>query len=282
MLKNKNAYLANGFIAVDETQEQAVYMNCLNYIDSIPYFNEVKTKTYELLKLEDAHAVLEVGCGLGFDVYRMALQVAKKSMITGIDRSAFMIEKAQSNQMFEHSKNIEFKVADGRVLPYEACSFDRCRIDRTLQHIESPQEVVNEVYRILESDGIFVVYDNDWSSFSISLADNRLSRIIEDYWCDAFVNGRIGCHLKAYFTAAGFKGISIYPTTLVLDDFEVANKIYDIKKTVDNALLDGLLTPLEAENIISDCQQQTLNGGFQCALTSYTIIGIKAKQQEVP
>lgn len=271
----KNEYLANGFAAVDETEDQTVYMNCLNYIDAIPYFNEVKTKTYELLKLEEAKAVLEVGCGLGFDVYRMAVKVPKEGMITGIDRSAFMIEKAQHNQMFEAYKNVEFKVADGRALPYETDSYDRCRIDRTLQHIENPQEVVNEVYRVLESDGIFVVYDNDWSSFSLSLADKRLSRIIEDYWCDAFVNGRIGCHLKAYFSVAGFKNIILHPTTLVLDDFEVADKIYDIKKTVNNALLDGLLTSLEVDNIFKECYTQTEEGGFQCALTSYTICGSK-------
>ncbi len=274
-MKNTNEYLASGFADVDDAKEQRVYIDCLNYIDTIPYFNEVKTKTYELLKLEEAKAVLEVGCGLGFDVYRMAEKVPRNSMITGIDRSAFMIEKAQSSQMFEHRKNVEFKVADGRTLPYEPHSFDRCRIDRTLQHIENPQEVVNEVYRVLESDGIFVVYDNDWSSFSLSLTDKRLSRIIEDYWCDAFVNGRIGCHLKAYFSAAGFKDITLYPTTLLLDDFEVADKIYDIKKTVDNALLDGLLTPLEAENILKEFYAQSEVGGFQCALTSYTIIGSK-------
>lgn len=97
-----------------------------------------------------------------------------------------------------------------------------------------------------------------------------------------FVNGRIACHLKAYFTASGFKDITLYPSTLVLDDFEVADTIYDIEKTVNNALLDALLTPLEAKSIINDYKQQTTNGGFQCALTSYTIIGIKAKQQEVP
>jgi len=275
-LKNKNEYLANGFAAVDETEDQTVYMNCLNYIDAIPYFNEVKTKTYELLKLKEANAVLEIGCGTGNDVYRMASYVSAESTVTGIDRSAFMIEKAQTNQMFEYSKNIDFKVADGRVLPYESFSFDRCRIDRTLQHIENPKKVVNEVYRVLESGGIFVAYDNDWNSFSLSLADKRLSRIIENYWCDALVNGRIGCHLKSYFSASGFKDITLYPSTLVLDDFEVADNIYDIEKTVNNALLDGLLTSLEAENIIKECYHQTEEGGFQCALTSYTIIGIKA------
>jgi len=276
-LKNKNEYLANGFAVVDDAEDQMVYMNCLKYIDSIPYFNDVKMKTYELLQLKEANAVLEIGCGMGNDVYRMASLAPDESMLTGIDRSAFMIKKARINPMFEARKNVKFKVADGRTLPFEPQSFDRCRIDRTLQHVSNPKKVVSEVYRVLEPAGILVVYDNDWSSFSLSLADKRLSRIIENYWCDALVNGRIGCRLKAYFSAVGFADIALYPTTLVLDDFEVADKIYDIQKTVNNALLDGLLTSLEAENIRKECYAQTEEGGFHCALTSYTVIGIKPK-----
>jgi len=276
-LKNKSEYLANGFSTVDEAEDQTVYVNCLNYIDAIPYFEDVKTKTYELLKLEDADAVLEIGCGIGNDVYRMAALIPKTSIVTGIDRSAFMIEKARSNPMFEQCKKIEFNVTDGRALPFEIHSFDRCRIDRTLQHIGNPQKVVDEVHRVLKPGGIFVVYDNDWSSFSLSLTDKRLSRIVENYWCDAFVNGRIGCHLKVYFVKAGFDDIHLYPTTLVLDDFEIADQIYDIKKTVKSALLDGLLTSEEAENILKVCDAQTEEGGFHCALTSYTISGTKVK-----
>ena len=187
LLKNKNEYLANGFVSVDNAENQTVYENCLNYIDAIPYFQDIKTKTYEMLRLEEVDSVLEIGCGIGTDVYRMASLVPKESRLIGIDSSTFMIEKARSNQYFEHSNNIEFIVADGRILPYKVSTFDRCRIDRTLQHIENPQKVVSEAYRVLKNSGILVVYDNDWSSFSLSLKDKRLSRIIENYWCDAFL-----------------------------------------------------------------------------------------------
>jgi ubiquinone/menaquinone biosynthesis C-methylase UbiE len=275
MLKQSSEYLANGFATVDSNKNQIIYINCLNYIDSLPYFNEVKVKTYELLQLEDAHSVLEIGCGTGNDIYRMASLLPNKSKITGIDKSAFMIEKAQNNQIYKCKENIEFKIADARVLPFKSSSFDRCRVDRTLQHIENPQQVINEAYRILKSNGIFVAYDNDWSSFSLSLTNNRLSRIVENYWCDAFVNGRIASHLKAYFSTSGFKNITIYPSTLVLDNFEIADKIYDIKKTINNALLEGLLSIKEAEDILTECKEQSSNNSFICALTSYTIIGTK-------
>jgi ubiquinone/menaquinone biosynthesis C-methylase UbiE len=275
MLKQSSEYLANGFATVDSNKNQIIYINCLNYIDSLPYFNEVKVKTYELLQLEDAHSVLEIGCGTGNDIYRMASLLPNKSKITGIDKSAFMIETAQNNQMYKCTENIEFKIADARVLPFKSSSFDRCRVDRTLQHIENPQQVINEAYRILKSNGIFVAYDNDWSSFSLSLTNNRLSRIVENYWCDAFVNGRIASHLKAYFSTSGFKNITIYPSTLVLDNFEIADKIYDIKKTINNALLEGLLSIKEAEDILTECKEQSSNNSFICALTSYTIIGTK-------
>ena len=276
-MKNKNEYLAKGFINVDDAKDKNLYIKCLNYIDEIPYFKEIKTKTYTLLKLSEATSVLEIGCGVGNDVYRMALRLPPKGHIIGIDSSTFMIEKAQTNKMFKHGKNIQFSVEDGRSLPYSSFSFDRCRIDRTLQHIVNPDKVVSEVYRVLKPGGIFVVFDNDWSSFSLSLSDKRLSRIIENYWCDAFVNGRIGCQLKAFFVKAGFEVIGLYPSTLILDDFEVANRVYDIEQTIKNAYSDGLLNSLEVENILQECRIQTKERGFQCSLTSYTIIGDKVK-----
>jgi len=38
-LKQSSEYLANGFATVDSSKNQIIYMNCLNYIDSLPYFN---------------------------------------------------------------------------------------------------------------------------------------------------------------------------------------------------------------------------------------------------
>ena len=274
-MQREKEYLAAGFKNIDETDEHAVYAACLNYIDGIPYFKEVKERSYEQLKLKEAKAVLEIGCGMGADVFRMVQRVSEQCMLTGIDQSRFMLEKAKSDPRFALYENIVFSQADARALPFASQSFDRCRMDRTLQHIAHPQKAVNEAFRVLETGGIFVVYDNDWSTFSLSLTDTRLSRIVKTYWCDAFENGRIAIELKSYLHRAGFTQITYVPSTLVLEDFATADRIYDIEKTVLLAQKEQYLSQEEAKNIVEELKQQTEEGTFLCALTSYTVTAVK-------
>ena len=274
-MQREKEYLAAGFKNIDETDAHAVYTACLNYIDTIPYFREIKERSYEQLKLKEAKAVLEIGCGMGADIFRMAQRVSEHCMLTGIDQSRFMLEKAKSDPRFALYENIVFSQADARVLPFASQSFDRCRMDRTLQHIALPQKALNEAFRVLETGGIFVVYDNDWSTFSLSLSDTRLSRIVETYWCDAFENGRIAIELKGYLHHAGFTQINCCPSTLVLEDFATADRIYDIEKTVLRAQKEKYFTQEEAKAIVEELKQQTEEGTFLCALTSYTFTALK-------
>jgi len=272
----ETTYLADGFTAVDQTHKEHIYADCLNYIDSIPYFAESKARSYELLELSEAKAVLDIGCGVGSDVLRMAQLVGEDGRVTGVDQSAFMIEKSREQSRLNCEEKAVFQMADAKALPFMSQTFDRCRIDRVLQHIPQPGSVIDEAFRILEPGGKLVIYDNDWSSFSLSITDKRVSRIIEEYWCDAFVNGSIALHIKSYLRHAGFQETVLYPSTLVLDDFAVADKIYDIKQTVLRTCKEGLLTLDEAENTIAELQRQTSDHTFMCTLTSYMFAAVKA------
>jgi len=88
---NRNSYLASGFQAVDETTRQEVYANCLNYIDTLPYFTAIKQQSYTQLKLDRAKAVLDLGCGLGHDVYRMAKLVPQTSHLPRPDQVLYAV-----------------------------------------------------------------------------------------------------------------------------------------------------------------------------------------------
>jgi len=265
------SYLAEGFVDVDCSEDAQVYAQCLNYIDTIPYFQEIKQKSYQYLHLKEADALLEIGCGVGNDLYRMAELVPKSCHLTGIDRSRRMIERAKENPLFQTMHNLAFTVADGKSLPFEAATFDRCRIDRTLQHIPNPQRVIEEVSRVLQPGGRLVVYDNDWSSFSLSLKETRLSRMVENYWCDAFVNGRIALHLKGYLLDAGFEAVTLYPSTLLLDTLSIADAVYDIEKTVMRMKREGVLGNKEAAEVMDTLRVESEEGKFLCVLTSYTV-----------
>lgn len=266
-------YLATGFTDVDERQDISAYTNCLSFLDSLPYFRTYKQRSYDLMRLSRGLSVLEVGCGLGDDVLRMAAYVNPGGMVMGVDASLRMIHHALCRK--DMPADVTFAQADARHLPFEENSFTRCRIDRTLQHIPQPQMAIQEMVRVLMPGGTLLAYDNDWGTFSISGGNDEITRIIETSWMDAFTNRWIGRYLKRYFLEAGLQKVMVEPSVSVITDFDSADRVYNIRQTVERTVAADRINLRESEAWITDAMMQSRSGFFQCSLTAYTVTGIK-------
>lgn len=267
--------LATGFGNVDDRADVAAYSGCLSLLDSLPYFRKYKQRSYELLELFPGVTVLEVGCGLGDDAFRMAELVKPGGSVAGVDASARMLETASARN--SDGLGIEFRRADARSLPFRDGSFMRCRTDRTLQHIARPECVIAEMARVLAPDGILLAYDNDWGTFSVSGADRKTTSVIEDLWAFSFTNPWIGRYLKQYFRLAGLTEITVYPSVSVINDFELADQVYNLRQTAFRAVEAGKLARKTAGQWLSDLEKQDKAGYFLCSLTAYTVAGRKRK-----
>ncbi len=169
----------------------------------------------------------------------------------------------------------EFRQADARKLPFPSASFSRCRVDRTLQHIARPEEAIREMVRVLEPGGLLLAYDNDWESLAVSSADRPTTRAITDLWCDSFPSGWIGRYLKKLFLDAGLETISVYPGVSVINDFDLADRIYDLRQTVQQATEVGSVKKGKGRRWLEELADQSGRGRFFCALTAYTVVGYK-------
>jgi ubiquinone/menaquinone biosynthesis C-methylase UbiE len=268
-----NEYLATGFANVDDRDDTTVYKHCLALLDSLPYFRKYKQRSYELLTLSTGLSVLEVGSGLGDDALRMAGRLGPDGIVVGVDASARMIEEAVDRTPAE--VRVEFVQADARDLPFREESFARCRVDRTLQHIEGPQQAIREMVRVLKPSGLLLAYDNDWGTFSVSGSNGEFTRIIETLWEDSFTNRWVGRYLKHYFLEAGLQNVVIEPSVSVVTDFEVADRVYSLRQTVERAVEAGCLIPAVAAEWVSGLQALSQSDGFLCTLTAYTVVGMK-------
>lgn len=266
-------YLATGFCDVDGRADAAAYKTCLSLLDSLPYYRKVKQRSYELLELLPGMSVLEIGCGLGDDALRMAELVGPDGKVTGVDSSVRMVETASSRN--RDGRSVDFLQADARHLPFVDESFIRCRTDRTLQHIECPGIAIVEMVRVLKHDGILVAYDNNWATFSLSGTDRNTTQRVERRWASAFVNPEIGNELHRYFSDAGLNEVAEYPSVSLVDDFEMADQIYNLRQTVERLVEEGELTRETAINWLADLEQQSVAGRFHCSLTAFTVVGRK-------
>jgi ubiquinone/menaquinone biosynthesis C-methylase UbiE len=269
-----NEYLSTGFTDVDSSEDKGAYFDCLTLLDSLAYYRECKLKSYELLQLAPGMTVLEAGCGLGDDALRIAKLIMPGGKVIGLDASAAMIEKARSQKQAGELP-AEFHVGDVKALPFSDNSFARCRIDRVLQHIGQPQKAIAELVRVLKPDGLLVAYDNDWETFTITSKCVEITRTIEKLWRDSFTNCRIGSHLSNYFHSSGLSDVGIYPGISVIEDFETADKVYNLQETVQKAVAGGRISAAQGRGWIEELIHRTATGNFRAELTSYTVVGKK-------
>ena len=269
-----NEYLSTGFTDVDSAQDLDAYFDCLTLLDSLEYYQEYKIKSYELLQLTQGMNVLDAGCGLGDDAFRIAELIMPGGKVIGLDASVAMIEKARSHELATQLP-VQFQVGDVKALPFADNSFARCRIDRVLQHIPQPQKAISELVRVLEPDGLLLAYDNDWGTFSVTSQNVEITRTVENLWCDSFTNNWIGRHLCDYFISSGLTDIKIYPGTCIINDFQTADKVYNLRKTVEKAIIGGMISASQGSAWIEELIHRTQMGSFMAALTAYTIIGKK-------
>lgn len=269
-----NKYLSTGFTDVDSSQDKGAYFDCLTLLDSLAYYRGYKLKSYELLQLAPGMTLLEAGCGLGDDAFRIAELIMPGGKVIGLDASTAMIENARS-QKLAWQLPVEFHVGDIKALPFSDNSFARCRIDRVLQHIGQPQKAIAELVRVLKPDGLLVAYDNDWETFTITSECVEITRTIEKLWRDSFTSGRIGSSLSNYFHSSGLSDVEIYPGISVIADFETADKVYNLQETVQKAVAGGLISAVRGRGWIEELIDRTEKGSFRAELTAYTVVGKK-------
>ena len=266
-------YLATGFADVDGRDDATAYAQCLALLDSLPYFRSYKQRSYELLSLSAGCSVLEVGCGIGDDAFRMAPLVGAGGSVVGVDASLRMIEEARRRT--PAGAPVAFARADARCLPFRDGSFSRCRVDRTLQHVASPQLAVSEMARVLEPGGLLLAYDNEWDTFSIRGGNEEVAQTVATVWAESFTNKRIGGNLKRYFLETGLEQVAAEPSVSVLTDFELADRVYNLRQTVQRAIESGSLTTEAGATWLADLQALDRTVGFQCSLTAWMAVGMK-------
>lgn len=267
-------YLATGFRDVDGAQNQGAYFDCLALLDSLPYYREYKSRSYALLELRPGQTVLEAGCGLGDDAFRMAERIMPGGKVVGVDASAAIIHKARSRDLAARLP-VELLVGDIKALPFANHSFARCRVDRVLQHIREPQRAITELVRVLEPGGLLLAYDNDWGTFAIASEAMETTRAIERHWRDSFANSGIGRALPELFHAAGVSEVTVHPGTCVITDFETADKVYNLRATVQKAVEENLISAFQGRAWIDEQIERSTKGSFSASLMAYTVVGKK-------
>ena len=116
------------------------------------------------LGLRADHRVLDIGCGGGAALHRMA-ETVTAGHLTGADYSPVSVETARAFNAAAIAENrMEIIEASVEALPFADCSFDRIITVESFYFWPSPAENLAEVKRVLKPEGRFLliadIYDN--------------------------------------------------------------------------------------------------------------------------
>ena len=139
----------------------------MNDVISFGFHRLIKNRCINLLNIKDGYNIVDLCCGTG-DLARLIKKNYPKTHVTGMDFSEKMINIAKN---IKQKADIQFLHGDVTNLPFPDNSFDAVTMAFGLRNIYNAEKAVEEAYRILKPDGLFMHIDFGEKNFAGSIFD---------------------------------------------------------------------------------------------------------------
>jgi SAM-dependent methyltransferase len=138
----------------------ASYYDLLAALMTLGREREFRDRLAALVDLGPGESVLDVGCGTGSLVLASKRRVGPTGMVTGVDASPEMIERAR-RKATNKGEGIHFEVANVESLPFPYETFDVVLSTLMMHHLPRPmrERCASEMRRVLRPGGRLLVVD---------------------------------------------------------------------------------------------------------------------------
>jgi 2-polyprenyl-3-methyl-5-hydroxy-6-metoxy-1,4-benzoquinol methylase len=158
-------------------------------------------------QLVGGHTVLDAGCGVGYGTAMLARAGAGE--VVGLDLSAEAIEAARTAA----PANASFVVGDVHALPFEAGRFELVVCFEVIEHVESQDNVIAELARVLAPGGVL----------AISSPNRDVYPAGNPHHLHEYVPEELRSALGAHFEHVQLRRQHAWLASAVLDDEQVAD-----------------------------------------------------------
>lgn len=114
---------------------------------------------FSIAELKQGSIVLDVGSGAGFDLMVASRLTGPAGKVYGIDLTAEMIARAETNLAEAGVANVEIKNVDSEKFPFEDETFDVAISNGVINLSPCKLDIFKEIYRVLKPGGSFQFAD---------------------------------------------------------------------------------------------------------------------------
>ena len=269
---SRSGFNPGSFSDLDAISEPIEYVNYLRRTGA--RLRELSRARYDLLDLHSGDPVLDVGCGLGEDSRELALLVAPRGTVVGIDSSAAMVTEARKRSR-EFGRKVKFMVGDAHKLKFPKDSFAACWSERVLQHLADPAGAMSEMVRVIRPGGRVVLFEPDHSTLAIDATDRATTRSIVVTLADSIRSSWVGRSLFGLLKANNLEDVTVIPTPLLSYSLSNTNELLRLDATAKAAVERGLITNKAATEWFADLRRRQAAGRFFGCLLCFTAMGRK-------
>jgi ubiquinone/menaquinone biosynthesis C-methylase UbiE len=267
--------LHQGFQEAGESAGTEATFRWLDRADGSPLIQQVKQHMLDICPVAPGDQVLDVGCGLGHEVLRLAQQVGPQGRVVGVDANPAMISEAR-RRTAGMTFPIGFEAGDAHQVDFADDSFDLCRTERVLRYVSRPQSVLGEMVRVTRPGGSVMAFDFDSDQTVVDAADPVLVHRIAAVLDAAVPHPWIGRQLFRLFLQAGLRDVRVVPHALCLPGaagFAVYEQLN--RGTIDRAVEAGQISAPEVAAWWAALEEAAQAEAFFSAVLGFIAVGRK-------
>ena len=141
-----------GFQRSDANARHDGLFGFLERVDGLPHVQAIKRRMADLLGPSAGQHLLEVGCGMGHELRRLAGRVTPGGSVLGIDLNQAMIDEAR-RRTADLGGAVRCQVGDVQRLELGDAEVDGIRTERVLMYVPDQQRAVGELARVHRAAG---------------------------------------------------------------------------------------------------------------------------------
>jgi ubiquinone/menaquinone biosynthesis C-methylase UbiE len=243
----------------------------LDEVDKLSAIRAIKRHMTGLLALRPGERVVDVGCGLGHELTRLAAEVAPGGTVVGVDLSADMVAETR-RRTGDLGISGTAVVGNAQYLAFPDRWADAIRAERVLMYVPDKERAIAELVRVTRPGGRIAVFELDYGATLVDVPDEAVAGRVLEVLAAAIPHRWMGRSLGRLFHAAGLENIVTAPFPVRLP-YELHQML--VRPALEEAVANGSLDEADFMTWL-DASRHANQAGYH-ADTFFGVVGFGTK-----